>query len=330
MFTTIVQAIIVLALEAYVFAKFQMSLAPGLPTIPKVKVIPTYLSLFIFGFIYQILLVYDSLRLKNTIQVIGLCCYNVGLLIYAAVQYHQIQDAISALYLLSPSYIPRVDLVWPVIRPILIAVPCVIALGNTILAVAAWKLYDEFAWTIYKHISADLRMKRRYLVFQIYMCILKFDFFFFLGFTVQFLVIVTQITDVEFYLTIAAVPVTIGILLMAAFWTSHENVFGMIVTIVLFFGGLAYFIFKLVRMYQPSHAWQYIDVRTSLTIFAVFTIILIFLTITNACLCMANFGKGLKPFVTKRRGRGDDEKLDQMTEMPDLKNGPLPSRMTID
>ncbi len=144
-----------------------MSLAPNLPVNPKVRVIPTYLSLFIFGFLYQIVLVYDSLRLQNTIQVIGLCCYNVGLLIYAAVQYHQIQDAILALYLSSPSYIPRVDLVWPVIRPYLIAAPVIIALGSAIMSFAAWKLYDEFAWTIYKHISADLRMKRRYLVYQV-------------------------------------------------------------------------------------------------------------------------------------------------------------------
>ena len=34
--------------------------------------------------------VYDSLRLKNTIQVIGLCLYNVGMLIYSSIQYEQI------------------------------------------------------------------------------------------------------------------------------------------------------------------------------------------------------------------------------------------------
>ena len=50
-----------------------------------------------FGYIYQLVLVYDALRLKNTIQVIGLCLYNVGILIYAAIQLDQIKDAVNKL-----------------------------------------------------------------------------------------------------------------------------------------------------------------------------------------------------------------------------------------
>jgi hypothetical protein len=67
---------------------------------------------------------------------------------------------------------------------------------------------------------------------QIYIALLKFDFFFFLGFTVQFVVIVTNKTTLEFALTLAAIPVTILILLMAAFWTRRENTWGMILVIV--------------------------------------------------------------------------------------------------
>lgn len=107
---------------------------------------------------------YDALRLKNTIQVIGLCVYNVGLLIYAAVQMDQIKQAVSDLA--DAGAIDRG--IWGQAQPFLVAIPCVIALGTVALSVVAWKLYDEFAWTIYKHISADLRMKRRYLTFQVY------------------------------------------------------------------------------------------------------------------------------------------------------------------
>lgn len=120
------------------------------------------MALYIFGFLYQLLLVYDALRLKNTIQVIGLCIYNVGLLIYAAVQMDQIDEAIAKL---APKHIDAS--VWETERPYLIAIPCIIALGTVLMAVIAWKLYDEFAWTIYKHISADLKMKRRYLTYQV-------------------------------------------------------------------------------------------------------------------------------------------------------------------
>ncbi|KAL8774069.1 MAG: hypothetical protein Q9209_001177, partial [Squamulea sp. 1 TL-2023] len=156
-----IQAAIVLAFEAYAFAKFQGSLHGNIDDQSSSHTIPTFLALYIFGFLYQLLLVYDALRLKNTIQVIGLCIYNVGLLIYAAVQMDQIDEAIDQL---APEHIDAS--VWDFERPYLIAIPCIIGLGTVLMAVIAWKLYDEFAWTIYKHISADLKMKRRYLTYQ--------------------------------------------------------------------------------------------------------------------------------------------------------------------
>lgn len=149
---------------SYVFARFQTDLRGDVVHQEPSRTIPTFLTLYIFGFIYQLVLVYDALRLKNTIQVIGLCVYNVGLLIYAAVQMDQIKQAVVALA--STNNIDRT--IWSDAQPFLVAIPCVIALGTVALSVVAWKLYDEFAWTIYKHISADLRMKRRYLTFQVF------------------------------------------------------------------------------------------------------------------------------------------------------------------
>ena len=167
------------------------------------------------------------MRLKNTLQIAGLVVYNIGLLIYGAVQLEQIKEAVLALYALN-----EIDLeVWTTAKPFMIAIPCILAFGTCLMAVCAWKLYDEFAWKIYKHISADLRMKRRYLTFQVYIALLKFDFFFFLGFTVQFVVIVTQ-RKAEFALTIAAIPVTILILFAAAFFCRREVLWGTICIIV--------------------------------------------------------------------------------------------------
>ena len=116
-----------------------------------------------FGFIYQVALAYDALRMKNTIQVIGLVMYNVGILIYASIQLDTIDDAVNALE--DTHFI--VQYFWPKVKPMLIAMPALMAAFTIVLGFEAWKLYDEFAWTIYKHISADLRLKRRYLTYQV-------------------------------------------------------------------------------------------------------------------------------------------------------------------
>lgn len=149
--------------DSYVFANFQIQLNPIADNVSSSKTIPTFLSLYIFGFIYELVLVYDALRLKNTIQVIGICICNIGLLIYGAVQIEQIQDAVEVLMVNDAI---NKD-IWRQTKPFLIAIPCILALGSVLMIFAAWKLYDEFAWTIYKHISADLRMKRRYLTYQV-------------------------------------------------------------------------------------------------------------------------------------------------------------------
>lgn len=123
---------------------------------------------------------------------------------------------------------------------------------------------------------------------------MKFDFFFFLGFTVQFVVIVLNTKDVEFALTVAVIPITILVLWAALYFVRKENLSGMIVVICLFFAAMAYFFFKLVRMYQPSQAYKYLATRKTLVVFAILTIILLTATIINSIYCCINFNQGLR------------------------------------
>ncbi|KAI1378768.1 hypothetical protein F4677DRAFT_378606 [Hypoxylon crocopeplum] len=327
-----IQAIICIAFESYTFARFQS----GLMTNPnwggnkddgesQLKTIPTFLGLLMLGFIYDIVLVWDALRMKNTIQVIGLCVANLAFLVYGALQIDQIHQAINRLR----SYNAFDDLdVWDEVQGELIAIPCIIALVTVIISFIAWKLYQEFAWDILKHIGADYRMKKRFLHYQVYIALLKFDFFFFVGFTIQFLVVVGGKTNTEFGLTAAAIPVTIAILLCAAWFTRREWKFGMIIVMILYLGGLTYFIYKLARIYDPFEKQFYMPVRKSLTAFAVLTIILIILTIINALVCMFNFGKGLKQHLNSPRTEIDKDQASY--SMHDVKQPQLPSRMTID
>lgn len=82
-------------------------------------------------------------------------------------------------------------------------------------------------------------------------------------------------------------------------------------------------------MYNGIHAATYAAARTSLTTFAVITVLLILSTITIAVKCTQNFDKGLKPHLSSRVLESEEEK-GHITEMPNLAEGPVPSRMTID
>jgi NADH:ubiquinone oxidoreductase subunit 6 (subunit J) len=164
---------------------------------------------------------------------------------------------------------------------------------------------------------------------QIYIAMLKFDFFFFLAFTVQFLVVVQRTANVELAITSAALAVTFVLLFLAAWWVRRESLMGMITIIVFYFIALAYFLFKLIRMYIAAADRQndYRPARKSLTAFAALTILLLIFTIIIACMCTHNFNKGLKPHVSNKTMGSETKNYN--TEMPSL-SGPQPSRMEID
>ena len=95
-----------------------------------------------------------------------MCIFNLALLVYSAIQMDQIRAADNKLKL-ADALINNDQLVWPQIKALLTAIPVVLGAGTLIMAGATWKLYKEFAWSIYKHISADVKMKRRYFAFQV-------------------------------------------------------------------------------------------------------------------------------------------------------------------
>jgi len=124
--------------------------------------------------------------------------------------------------------------------------------------------------------------------------------------------------------------VTILILLCAHLFNRREVRWGVLGIILLYFGGLAYFFFKLVRIYQPGYKQNYAAVSRSLTAFAVITILLIILTIINAFVCMNNFGKGLRENLDRASASAKASK-ESPTEDYALDGQPrLQTRMTID
>src|ERR1700759_5291055 len=64
---------------------------------------------------------------------------------------------------------------------------------------------------------------------------------------------------------------------------------------------MAYFVFKLVRMWASSRATDYEPARKTLTAFAAMTIALLLITIIVCVRCALNYGNGLKNHTIARK-----------------------------
>jgi hypothetical protein len=133
--------------------------------------------------------------------------FNALFLLYAIIQIREIKEAIISN---DSSAIP--------INVLTTTIPIVIAVAELAYIGLGWKIYNEFGWKVYKFLGADRRIKRMYANYQIYECLVKFDVFFWAGFSVQFIWLVLNQTEWEFYVTCAVMPLSLVLLVEGVFW----------------------------------------------------------------------------------------------------------------
>jgi hypothetical protein len=124
----------------------------------------SFLGLYIFALLYELVLSYDALRRQNTFQLLGLCICNLGLLTYGILQVSELMHTVKSLAkdgALSTGILS-------IYRLELILIPIILGLATIVMIFVTWKLFVEFSWLIYKNISADLKMNRRYHIYQVW------------------------------------------------------------------------------------------------------------------------------------------------------------------
>ncbi|PHZ07987.1 uncharacterized protein RHIMIDRAFT_270897 [Rhizopus microsporus ATCC 52813] len=291
---SILEAIIVIALEAVIFVNFhntefsKHNLGLG---------IPVYLMIFITSQVFQVFTAWDAVRAQNTIQVIAFLLFNLCCFVYAVFQFKQMADALRS----NDPYLGELaNWLKSFIYRLLIAVAVITGVCQLAYFYLGIRLYQEFGWKIYKRIGADPEIRNMYRWYQIFLTILKLDFFFFLGYSIQYLILVLRNNDPEFPLTIVALPVTCLVLLLAVYAVRHESKWLISLFFLGLFAGVAYFSFKLYRIYDVSQAEKYKFVKDFLTFFASVSLAFVILTLVNAIICFLNFDKGLKPHLTSR------------------------------
>lgn len=159
---------------------------------------------------------------------------NAVFLLYAVFQINEIQLTMANSS--SSSTIP--------INVLTSTIPIVIAVAEVAYIALGWKIYHEFGWKVYKFLGADRRIKKLYATYQFYECLVKFDLFFWAGFSVQFIMLVLRDTQVEYYITCAALPFSILLLVEGHLAARYEHRWMMTTFMLGCVGAMVYFVYK--------------------------------------------------------------------------------------
>ncbi|KAK1569363.1 uncharacterized protein LY79DRAFT_572064 [Colletotrichum navitas] len=295
-----IQGLLALSIEGYVLVTVEVDLDPAAYQVFSGHAVPMYFSLFIFAFVHEIVIVYDALRLSNMIQIVGLCIYNILLLVYAIVQPLHVKkalDTLSASLVMGERPILPLGLhTWERVSLALMAVVLVQVVATVVTCFLAYKLHFEFAWVMYRVLHAELSMRRRLLTFQapqIYMALIKFSVFFLLGFLVQVAVLMVSQADPEFGLSISGIFVTLFVVWMAIKFALEEKKIGTTLVILAYLGAAGYLAYKLSVFYNSGNY--------ALVVFTAITLVIICCTVVMAICCMSNFHKGLVVYITPQQ-----------------------------
>lgn len=257
--------------------------------------LPVYLGIFAFAHMFQFILAIDAVIFRNTLQFIFLVLFNGALLLYAGIQISEIRDIFPPNKTGVFSKIP--------ITVLTDIIPVVIGVAEIVYIGLGWKIYTEFGWKVYKLLGADRQIKKMYAQYQVFECLLKFDVFFWLGFSIQFLGLVLNHNGFEFPLTIAALPLSMLLLIQGFLAARYESKWMMWSFLAGLTAGFAYFSYKLVTIVIRRNDSDIQPVWKTLSSFTALSDILLIATFVWAVMVMLNFDRGLKTQLDKSRQR---------------------------
>ncbi|TFK90216.1 hypothetical protein K466DRAFT_485138 [Polyporus arcularius HHB13444] len=317
--TVLVETAIDLAIEGDIILRFHEAGSSDSEDMATRRM-PVYLSIFALAHVFQFVMALDAVWGRNVLQFISLAIFNALFLLYAIIQISEV----NAVALAPSDGITHVS-----INTLAVVLPIVIAVAEVAYIALGWKIYTEFGWKVYKFLGADRRIKTLFAHHQIFLCLVKFDLFFWVGFSVQFIFLVLDHKDAEFYLTCAAFPLSMIILVEGHLAARHESKYMMLAFMGGCGGAMVYFVYKLVKVLRFHRTATFAEVWQTLTTFSVIAIILLVITFIFALLVMNNFGRGLKEQIAKNQHktglvRGKSQYVHR---------GPMsthPNRMSID
>lgn len=175
--------------------------------------------------------------------------FNALFLLYAIIQSSEVQHSLTNVSSQGGlSHLP--------VKVLTTALPIVISIAELAYITLAWTIYNEFGWKVYKFLGADRQIKKMFAAYQIYQCLIKFDIFFWVGFCVQIAWLVLNGHSLEFYITGAALVLSVVLLVEGHLAARYENKWMMISFLSGCVAAMVYFCYKvwlLLYCLLPSH-----------------------------------------------------------------------------
>ncbi|KAF9770502.1 hypothetical protein IL306_011962 [Fusarium sp. DS 682] len=305
------QGITVTLLQSVILLQWQEYARPTVIQVPRGYSIPTNFAIFIFGFIFHLLFMWDAIRLRSTAQAVLACVINAGFLPLAIFQRREIKDAIDSLQSstdINGDALVNTDMdIWPVIGKILLVIPIIIAACTLVLPVSAWYLKQYFSWQSYRNVGADARLRRIRIIHQIFVMLAKMDIYFCVCFELifSFPVLGGPRNGGDFFIiNLALLGVALIIICMSIIFSKLENRVGMCFCIVMYLAMFACLLYLVIDAHLDSMRRNSGSIN-SFTAFGCMGIVSTFLTTIFAILCFRNFFGGLKEHLVKHEEAWD-------------------------
>ncbi|RIB13270.1 hypothetical protein C2G38_1975237, partial [Gigaspora rosea] len=317
----ILQAIVITILEAFVIyfhVNFvsQYKLNPIGEGTSEANLI--YHAIFVISLFFQVLLVIDALRHRNSVQIVALVIFNLLSLAYAGIQVfqHQILEAIvtlNATYAPTNPIFSQDDMDAPKdyyemkMMPLEHTIIGLICVFSAYLAFMSYMLTKEFGWKNYKIYTANPQVRNALLNLTILQTLIKMDVFFIGSYALQ--LIPSQ--KIGYYSSIIEIVLVFFfgtfMLLMAWFSVSMEMKYLLLSVITLYSVSLIYWAFRLITINLPTQSGfdPYEFTRRFLTFFLAVTFVLVLITVHYSIVCFRNMMRGIYIFAVY--GRPENE-----------------------
>ncbi|ORX42439.1 hypothetical protein BCR36DRAFT_306881 [Piromyces finnis] len=257
-----------------------------------------YHMIFIVAQFFQLFLICDTVSKSSTIQLIIGTFFSIGLSGYSVIQWWQAKEGVTP----SVEELKNSLHQGEIYELIIIGLMVVFCIGWVVIAL---RLYKIFGWNVFKQLGADIGVKNRLKLCQIFLAILKLDVFFFTSFTIQiFIFVVTNIFEGPTKIINCALLIVNFIILFLGFYAiKKESYVYMSLFIALLSISIGYMTYNVADIYYDEKEYnetkkislrKYRNCKISLSVACYSSIIAGIITFVFALINFKNFPKGLK------------------------------------